>query len=89
MCKTVTLTFSDEVYHKLAELAKEQDVSLEVYLTSLAHLRAYPQGPTPEGCYFTNDDFMRHLGMSEEAIARINATPVELEEGDSYDHADA
>jgi hypothetical protein len=73
----------------LAEPAKEQDVSLEVYLASMAHLCAYPRDPTPEGCYFTNDDFMRHLGMSEAAIAQINAKPVELEEDDSYNHADA
>jgi glutamate-1-semialdehyde aminotransferase len=79
-----TLTISDETYQRLEQLADTLGKPLEDIVADLAkqgeNLLVTGQSHNPIIATFDDEvEWMRHLGMSEDSIARVMAEPVEPE----------
>ena len=67
------------------EPAQQQAIAAQFQQVLDAFLQAEAAHPV-----FTDEvEWMRHLGMSEESIARVMAEPIEPEPGEAYLDADA
>ena len=63
MSKTIELT--DEQYHAIEQMAQSRGQTPEAFL---AHLIAEIRDPYITPRYFTEDEFLRYPGMSDEMI---------------------
>lgn len=89
-----TLTVSDETYQRLEQLAENLGKPLADVVAYLADrgeaLLVEAKGDNLIVATFDDEvEWMRHLGMSEESIARVLAEPVEPDPGEIYLDADA
>jgi hypothetical protein len=87
-----TVTVFDETYQHLEKLAQHLGKPLPEVIADLADRgESLLIGDTssPVGkVFYSDEEFMRGLGMSEESIARVMAAPVEPEPGEEYLDAD-
>ena len=81
MAQTVTLP--DAVYQTLERLAKARGQTPEDLIATWVVEQEQAQG---RRTFYSDEAFMRALGMSEERIARIMASPVEADPSE-YDDA--
>ncbi|HEY7123371.1 MAG TPA: hypothetical protein VH540_05425 [Ktedonobacterales bacterium] len=89
-----TLTVSDETYERLEQLAENLGKPLADAVAYLADRGAIllieAKSDNPIVASFDDEvEWMRHLGMSEDSIARVLAESVEPEPGEAYLDADA
>ena len=81
-----TIVLSDEQYDVLRQAAEERGESPDAVVAMLiAELRAKQSQPH----YYSSDDFLRHLGASEEEIDELNREASEENARESGTHADA
>ncbi len=87
-----TLTVSDATYQTLEKLANDLGRPMADVVAALADgAMLLIEAKTSKPSAATFDDevaWMRHLGMSEESIARVLAAPVDPEPGEEYIDAD-
>jgi hypothetical protein len=84
MSKTIELT--DDQYAILTEAAVARGKKVEALL---AELIDEVRDPMTHPRYYETDDWLRHLGVSEERIQRINAEVEKEEAGEVRADADA
>ncbi len=89
-----TLTISDETYERLEQLAESLGKPVADIVADLADrgqvLLVEVKSNNPIVATFDDEvEWMRHLGMSEDSIARVLAESVEPEPGEVYLDADA
>jgi len=75
MAHLLTISVPNDVYAWLQREAEEQGAPVEAVVESLVTLRAFGAGPHPhdpaaDPHHYTTDDFLRHLGATEEEIRR-------------------
>jgi predicted CopG family antitoxin len=83
-----TITISDETYQHLEQLAEQLGRPMADVVADLAghgefllvEAKSRPVGKV----FYSDEEFMQALGMSEESIARVMAAPVEPEPGEEY-----
>lgn len=87
-----TITVSDETYQHLEKLAQHLGKPLPEVVADLAdrgESLLMETNSSPVGkVFYSDEEFMRALGMSEESIARVMAAPTEPEPGEEYVDAD-
>lgn len=74
MSQQVTISLPKDTYETLMALANQQGVTLEALLTSWATEHTQSNQPLQPRCthphYLETDDWLRHLGMTDEQIRR-------------------
>ncbi|MGH2516232.1 MAG: hypothetical protein ACRDHP_11310 [Ktedonobacterales bacterium] len=81
-----TIELTDEQYAILRETAEARGESPDAVVAALiAELRAAPDQPR----YYETDDFLRHLGATEDEINDLNREIAEANEREAAAHADA
>ncbi|HEY7123129.1 MAG TPA: hypothetical protein VH540_04200 [Ktedonobacterales bacterium] len=79
----------DDVYTRLVRLAQATGQKPETLLDALV-TQAEQDHFKPTGhISYSDEEWMRHLGMDEEDIAWVQAQPVDLEPGEEYEVADS
>ena len=83
-----TLTLSDEVYQRLEELAQAQGNTPEGVIEVLLSERGWREpgrNPYTNPRYYQTDDWLRHLGATEEEIQQAKEEAAREEDGGQAD----
>ncbi len=73
-----TLTISTEVYEQLVALAQAHGQTPEAALAALVEQQALEESMHSTGhISYSDEEWMRHLGMTDEDIAWVEAQPLQ------------